>query len=44
MPSPPTMPMKDPKVAIRNAFDAIRRELEDHARRRRQDVKTHTAS
>lgn len=35
---------EDPKVAIRDAFDAIRRELEDHARRRRQDVKTHTAS
>ncbi len=34
---------EDPEVAVRDAFDAIRRELEDYARRRRQDVKTHTA-
>ena len=33
---------EDPELAIRDAFDAIRRELEDYARRRRQDVKTHT--
>ena len=32
---------EDPKVAIRDAFDAIRRELEDHTRRLRLDVKAH---
>jgi ribosomal subunit interface protein len=32
----------DVYVAIRDAFDAIRRQLEDYARRRRGDVKTHT--
>ncbi|MGQ9367569.1 HPF/RaiA family ribosome-associated protein [Azospirillum sp. ST 5-10] len=32
---------EDPKVAIRDTFDAVRRELEDHARRLRLDVKTH---
>lgn len=32
---------EDIYVAIRDAFDAMRRQLEDHARRRRQDVKTH---
>lgn len=31
----------DVYVAIRDAFDAIRRQLEDYARRRRGDVKTH---
>jgi ribosomal subunit interface protein len=35
---------EDVYVAIRDAFDAIRRQLEDHARRRRRDVKTHAAS
>lgn len=32
---------EDVRVAIRDAFDAIRRELEDHVRRHRLDVKTH---
>lgn len=32
---------EDLKVAIHDAFDAARRELEDHARRMRGDVKTH---
>lgn len=32
---------EDVYVAIRDAFDAARRQLEDHARRRRGDVKTH---
>ena len=31
----------DVYVAIRDAFDAMRRQLEDYARRRRGDVKTH---
>jgi ribosomal subunit interface protein len=31
----------DAYVAIRDAFDEVRRQLEDHMRRRRQDVKTH---
>ena len=32
---------EDVHVAIRNAFDAARRQLEDYARRRRGDVKSH---
>ena len=32
---------EDVYVAIRDAFDAMRRQLEDHARERRQDVKSH---
>jgi ribosomal subunit interface protein len=32
---------EDLYVAIRDAFDAARRQLEDHARRRRGAVKTH---
>jgi cold shock CspA family protein len=32
------------KVAIREAFDAARRRLQDHARRKRVDVKTHEPS
>lgn len=32
---------EDLNVAIRNAFDAARRQLEDFARRRRGDVKAH---
>lgn len=32
---------EDVYVAIRDAFDAVRRQLEDHARRRRGDVKAH---
>jgi ribosomal subunit interface protein len=32
---------EDVYVAIRDAFDAVRRQLEDHARRRRGDVKMH---
>ncbi len=34
---------KDLYVAIRDAFDAARRQLEDFSRVRRHDVKTHTA-
>lgn len=34
---------EDAYVAIRDAFDSARRRLEDYARRRRQDVKTHEA-
>lgn len=33
----------DAYVAIRDAFDAARRQLEDYARRRQQHVKTHEA-
>ncbi len=36
-------PHEDLYVAIRDAFDAARRQLEDFARRRRGDVKTHEA-
>jgi ribosomal subunit interface protein len=32
---------EDVYVAVRDAFDAMRRQLEDHARRRRGDVKRH---
>jgi ribosomal subunit interface protein len=32
---------EDVYVAIRDAFDAVRRQVEDYARRRRGDVKTH---
>ncbi len=32
---------EDVHVAIRNAFDAARRRLEDYARRRRGDIKSH---
>ncbi|HJS32793.1 MAG TPA: ribosome-associated translation inhibitor RaiA [Alphaproteobacteria bacterium] len=34
---------EDVYVAIRDAFDAIERRLEDHARRRRGDVKPHVS-
>jgi ribosomal subunit interface protein len=34
---------EDVYVAIRDAFDAARRQLEDHVRRLRGDVKTHEA-
>ena len=34
---------EDAHVAIRDAFDAVRRQLEDHARRARGDEKTHAA-
>ncbi|MCB1739902.1 MAG: HPF/RaiA family ribosome-associated protein [Gammaproteobacteria bacterium] len=34
---------EDPYVAIRDAFDAMRRQLEDHTRKRRGKVKTHEA-
>jgi len=34
-------PDDDVHVAIRNAFDAARRQLEDYARRRRGNVKSH---
>ena len=32
---------EDVYVAIRDAFDAVRRRLEDYARKQRGDVKTH---
>ena len=32
---------EDPFVAVRDAFDAARRQLEDHARRQRGEVKSH---
>jgi cold shock CspA family protein len=35
---------EDVYIAIRDAFDQVRRELEDHARRQRGDVKTHEES
>jgi ribosome-associated translation inhibitor RaiA len=34
---------EDVYVAVREAFDEVRRELEDHARRQRGDVKAHEA-
>ena len=34
---------EDIHVAVRDAFDAVRRQLEDHVRRRRGDVKIHGA-
>ena len=34
---------EDVYVAIRDAFDAIRRQLEDYARKRRGDVKRHAS-
>jgi cold shock CspA family protein/ribosome-associated translation inhibitor RaiA len=34
---------EDVRVAVRDAFDAVRRQLEDYARRMRADVKTHEA-
>jgi ribosomal subunit interface protein len=38
---PPQRFHEDVHIAIREAFDRIRRELEDHARRQRWDVKSH---
>jgi ribosomal subunit interface protein len=35
---------EDAYVAIRDAFDAARRQLEDYTRKRRGDVKTHEAA
>lgn len=32
---------EDPYVAVRDAFDSVRRQLEDYARKRRGKVKTH---
>lgn len=32
---------EDPYVAVRDTFDVLRRQLEDHVRRQRGDVKTH---
>jgi len=34
---------EDVYVAVRDAFDALRRQLEDHSRRRRGDTKSHEA-
>jgi ribosome-associated translation inhibitor RaiA len=39
--APPHTQYRDVHVAIRDAFDAARRKLEDYVRRRRHDVKTH---
>jgi len=33
---------EDPQVALRDAFDAARRKLEDYARTQRREVKRHT--
>lgn len=41
---PPQRFHEDVYIAIRDAFDRMRRELEDYARERRQDVKTHEAA
>jgi ribosomal subunit interface protein len=38
------MPGNDVNVAIRDAFDAAVRQLEDHARKLRGDVKSHGVS
>jgi ribosomal subunit interface protein len=38
---PPQRFHEDVYVALRDAFDGVRRELEDHARRQRGEVKTH---
>ena len=35
---------KDLRVTLRDAFDATRREVEDHVRQRRRDVKAHELS
>lgn len=35
---------EDPYVAVRDTFDALRRQLEDHLRRVRGDVKRHAPS
>lgn len=35
---------EDPYVAVRDAFDSARRQLEDYARKRRGKVKTHEQS
>lgn len=35
---------EDIYVAVRDCFDAVRRQLEDHVRRRRGDVKAHEAA
>jgi ribosomal subunit interface protein len=39
--APPHTQYRDVHVAIRDAFDAARRKLEEYVRRRRHDVKTH---
>jgi cold shock CspA family protein len=39
--APEHAPYQDVHVAIRDAFDAARRKLEDYVRRHRRDVKTH---
>jgi ribosome-associated translation inhibitor RaiA len=35
---------EDPYVALRDAFNAARRKVEDYERRRRRDVKTHVGT
>jgi cold shock CspA family protein len=39
--APEHTPYRDVQVAIRDAFDAARRKLEDYVRRHRRDVKAH---
>jgi len=39
--APEHVPYRDVQVAIRDAFDAARRKLEDYVRRHRHDVKAH---
>lgn len=34
--------LDDPYAAVAQTFDSLRRRIEDHVRRRRGDVKTHT--
>ncbi len=41
-PRPADHSHEDPYVALRDAFHAARRQLEDYARKRRGDVKSHT--
>lgn len=40
-PGPGNKDYEDPYVAMREAFDAVRRQLEDHERERRRHVKSH---
>ena len=42
--APEHVPYRDVHVAIRDAFDAARRQLEDYVRRHRRDVKVHEAA
>ena len=42
--APEHVPYRDVHVAIRDAFDAAKRKLEDYVRRHRRDVKVHEAA